>query len=107
MSDKTPRCNLHEHEIKQIKKDLNHLKEDVNDKIDELMREVRKPILTDRQWSKIVVGAIIYVIGVVLFIGNTKSMAQENAKDILEINKDYDKILEYLIEIKEDVAKQK
>ena len=101
------RCDIHDEEIKEIKKDFSIFKVDVNSKIDELIEEVRKPILTDTQWSRVVIGAIIYTVVVVLFIGNTNALSQENKKDIVEINKDYDKIIEYLIEIKEDIGTSK
>jgi hypothetical protein len=101
------RCDIHDEEIKEIKKDFSIFKVDVNSKIDELIEEVKKPILTDTQWSRVVIGAVIYTVIVVLFIGNTSALSQENKKDIIEVKEDYDTILEYLIEIKEDVAKQK
>jgi hypothetical protein len=101
------RCDIHDKEIKEVKKDFSMFKVDVNKKIDELIEEVRKPILTDTQWSRVVIGAIIYTVIVVLFIGNTNALSQENKKDIVEINKDYDKIIEYLIEIKEDIGTSK
>jgi len=101
------RCDVHDKEIEQIKNDFQEFKVDVNSKIDELIEEVKKPILTDTQWSRVVIGAVIYTVIVVLFIGNTSALSQENKKDIIEVKEDYDTILEYLIEIKEDVAKQK
>jgi hypothetical protein len=105
------RCELHDQEIKQIKTDFSKFKVDVSRKIDELIMEARKPILTDKQWASLTIAAIIYVIGIVMYVGSTNSMANNNKDNMIkfekEYEKDYDRIIEILLDIKEDVGVNK
>lgn len=101
------RCEKHEKEIAQIKSDYSSFKKDVYIKIDELIDEVRKPIFTDMQWATITVAAIVYVVGIVLFVGDTNAQARHNKEDIVKIEDKQDKIIEILLEIKEDIGETK
>ena len=98
---------MHEKEITQIKSDYSSFKKDVYAKIDELIDEVRKPLFTDMQWASLTIAAIVYVVGVVLFVGNTNAQTQHNKEDIVKIEDKQDKIINILLEIKEDIGKNK
>ena len=101
------RCEKHEKEIAQIKSDYTSFKKDVYRKIDELIDEVRKPIFTDMQWASITIAAIVYVVGIVMYVGNTNAQTRHNKEDIIKIEDKQDKIIEILLEIKEDIGKNK
>ena len=101
------RCEKHEKEIAQIKSDYSSFKKDVYTKIDELIDEVRKPIFTDVQWAGITIAAIVYVVGIVMFVGNTNAQTQHNKEDIIKVEKGQERIIEILLEIKEDIGKNK
>ena len=108
-----------ESEVRQtIKNDLTVFKSEIYQKIDELMDEVRKPILSDVGWARLTIGAIVYTIIIVMYIGNGNSMAQSNKENDLKIEQKHkedveriegkqDKIIEILLGIKEDIGENK
>ena len=101
MKDK---CEQHDKEITEIKTEFGQFKKDVYSKLDELFEEIKKPILTDKQIASLIITLVVYLVFTVNFISgnNFRSVKNEDSLKI-SVSKD-DKMMELLMDIKEDVA---
>ena len=104
MKDK---CEQHDKEITEIKTEFGQFKKDVYSKLDELFEEIKKPILTDKQIASLIITLVVYLVFTVNFISgnNFRSIKNEDSLKI-SVSKD-DKMMELLMDIKEDVAEIK
>ena len=104
MNDK---CEQHDKEITEIKTEFGQFKKDVYSKLDELFEEIKKPILTDKQIASLIITLVVYLVFTVNFISgnNFRSIKNEDSLKI-SVSKD-DKMMELLMDIKEDVAEIK
>lgn len=91
-------------ELEKVKDDLSHLKDYVNERFNDVMEQLNKPLFSDKQIFSIIISVIVYLVISVNYINGINARSKENKSDIIDARKNDEKVLDLLIEIKEDVA---
>lgn len=102
-----------EQEIQELKTVFEDYKKSIDKKLDEIMVIISKPIFSDKQILSIIFGFIVYLVIAVIYVNDIQASTKLN-KNNINFNKNaientdlkYDKILDMLILIQKDVAKE-
>lgn len=97
------RCDIHEHEIKEIQTEFGTFKKDVSNRLEEIMIKLSKPLLSDRQIFSMIIGVVAYLIIAVSYVNKTEARSIENYNNIEKGAETDVKMMELLIDIKETV----
>ena len=101
------KCNQHDKEIKEIKTEFVQMKKDVYTKLDELFDEVRKPFLTEKEKTTLIISIIVYLVFSINYISGNNFRSIKNEISIDKVIEKNDKMYDILVSIKEDVAEIK
>ena len=94
------KCYNHEKDIKEIQTEFGTFKKDVSIKLEEIMIQLSKPLLSDRQIFSMIIGVVAYLIIAVTYVNKTDARSIENFNNIEKSVEKDKQIMELLIDIK-------
>ena len=103
----TDQNQKHDQEIKQIRTEFSSFKSNVNDKLEDIMEKLRKPIFTDKQIFSLILSLIVYLVLSVNYINGISARSLKNSENIERTIETDKQILDLLREVREGVAEMK
>lgn len=84
------KCDRHSEDIVKINTELQEYKKTTNQRLDEIIEEIKKPFLTPYQITGLLLTIVIYMASMFVYVSNTKSDTRNNTTRITNVEETED-----------------